>query len=1091
MSSPPQSPPPSSIGRPSPFLVRQPLLRSSRSVSGCAHYALQQLQRQRRPPTIPSRLSLLSTSAGVAEPREILNQGAVVDHSSDASRLPLDLLETTTASTGAVGRGARQRRPSWAAHRAGVESDAVDAGLFVCPNTIVAALHSAVSGIVVTAECGGWLRLRDGRRGTIQHQRQLPSGNEATCLCWTSVMDRVGLDDCRSPPPPPVVVVGLMSGVITLYLLVGASLVECFASSGTTCTGVWHSDPVLSLLSLNSSRKESNAASNDSTSNSSTGGDVIVSMDAGGAVAVWCVRCDSLGTVQHPSDSFGLHLHASTEAVNEAATGNATPPVLITAEPAYPCGLFCSKRLENCGASTTHTATTTSGGDEAAIDSNVAQPTTSTEMSGPAASPKTAVYLIKCPVTVVQGGGQWIVVQRYSISAAVAGKGSGEPDIITALCCVDRGSASMSQLWAGLSDGRLFAWQLQTGVLLRQVAGVSSSPPHCLVSIGASLAATSPLLGGPTAAAASATVWVCSADGSVTSYRSDSFAMSEVLPVGYPPMAATRHGDTGATVVVRDAVDLLRTTRHLPFAQQSVISSRGPSGFTLFLAPLDVMLVQRVWSAATDGTVRSWLLPAGMAARNGGGGGGGGVDPDGATVLDPHTVQHFMNELAQEAVQERHAMQSQMEMFKAQIASLEQRNSALSTALQQALDRLEKVGAAGAADSSLQSENGTIHAAKHSLAGAPSECAVAADDTPGLELGVVVQCQDELLPPCATVEADRALTNAYTKHIAALQELVSLLQAKLEGSWTRNDELMEELLRYQLQALERDSGDEPSQSCLVMAETRGIKVVSTTAAPLGVEARASPLPPNDGAPLKRRGPPPDELISVDAALTSKVPLSSVPIPNPDLTLQGLRGQYSEAVSPVFGAATEARNDDNHGTAHRQPASTVSHQSEEEEEEEEVSLVGAWCSTGGENCASRNETVELFLAGLTPQRVAEEGRQASAVVSPSLLLSERECPAEADDARRVGLAEQRTDGFETRDTMPLPTEVAAMGSEADMGSPQPLRRIAPLQCSVYEEPHLTAATALPSSTPPAALSPPPSRPTFHSAIIYASPTPHSP
>lgn len=790
---------------------------------------------------------------------------------TDTSQLPLDLLEPAAARWATTARRGSRRGPPRVRSTLGPQSDVVDTGVFVCPNTVVAALYAppsaspstsaaaaAAATVVVTAESGGWLRVREQRTGAIRHQQQLRDGGEASCLAWASAASTV-----------PVVVVGQLSGLLCFYALVGESLVELPAA---TC--VFHEAPLLTCAALPPQPTSSSPAVVHGPDSA------LLSLDADGVLALWSLQTAPVAghtaavvpvlAVRLVDCSYACPAAASSSTSDEL--GNSVASAVVVAAPAAAVDdasrrwcVFTSHRFAPDPTTESETAAGRDAPGERESDVaavylsefalDAARPhagaaadgleATSLEVgdesgsaaSGPSPSPPPP-QSAQCPGWVVRRsyGVPSALRQRRSVATARGGaECAASPPTITALCVTSHGSAAEAdvQLWAGTADGRLLVWEALTGRFVRALVCESAAPVHHLATVAAppNSTATGPAL-----------VWASQADGCVVAWSAATYAVTEVLPVSYPPTfargpggAVVGAGGSAPVVAVRDAVDLLRATRH---AQDGVAGLAPRSGFTLFVEPMEVVCMQRAWSVATDGTVRTWLLPAGEVRLQGGTGTSGTAGAaaaatgasaacGSAAVLDAHTVHCFLEDQADVFVRTTQAHEVAQAALLEQVRALQERNGVLAAALQQAVTRLERVGGDGlvrSASRSAESADGGSAASQESSVADPrsptplatlsptssadgrrvAEAAAADRSTPSTPSTPIAALSPPSRTPPLAIESATSAPAAQAAHVRTLQSLLEELHARLEESWSRNDALREELLVYQLRTLERE-----------------------------------------------------------------------------------------------------------------------------------------------------------------------------------------------------------------------------------------------------------------------------------------------
>ncbi|GET88199.1 hypothetical protein, conserved [Leishmania tarentolae] len=881
----------SSLGMSSSFLVRR-----------TAHVpAVAGTSAARRSPASsqqPPRLHRVSsshtrspyTSHVVAHADVTASSSAPLD---DASRMPLDLLEPAAARwASTAGRGCR--RAPRVRSTLGPQSEVVDTGVFVCPNTVVAALYSAAPGrghVVVTAESGGWLRVREQQTGTIRYQQQLRDGGEVSCLAWASAAD-----DAAVEPLGAVVVVGQLSGLISFYVLVGESLVEL---PSATC--VFHEAPLLSCVPL---CVPASAAEPASTS-PCTFVSALLSLDADGVMALWCLQMAEAGEGAGRGSEAGTRLlvllldsgyaslsppecfltDTTAQNASSAPPSSSFPPVVITAvalshPSTAPCcvlstHLFMPQRLSAPGAPSYEDEADTQGSAvvfltrftasaaDLSVTARAGNKRISTSLEERAPDPGRAQPCL---------GRGWEVLRAYRVPVALLRQRGGSAVSVSAdaahvavtALCVTGSSVPTGQLWAGTADGRLLIWEAHTGQFVRCLHPASAAPVHSLTSV--------PSPGSP----GQVLVWASQADGSVVAWSAETFNVVEVLPVSYPPPGPLESGKghaedsmgngdpTNGVVTVRDAVDLLRATRHRCAPSTPSTPWRHDCGFTLFLKPMGQVCMQRAWSVATDGTVRTWLLPIGSESTNGVGGatvpGAAAPTPTSntngaapAASLDVYTVQCYLQDRADALVREREAQRLASKAQQEELRILQERNSVLAAALQQAISRLERVSVealvrsasrsgSSSSTASLQNEDGadamrvestvpspdspatTFAATLAAASDADEQIVVAAQPTTAV---AVPEAAPPSLPPLTTLPPMARM------HLKVLQQLLEELHTKLEESWSHNDALREELLAYQLRTLDQE--EDTAQCVRAIAASESAAADSTR----GTEGRAS------------------------------------------------------------------------------------------------------------------------------------------------------------------------------------------------------------------------------------------------------------
>ncbi|KAG5480052.1 hypothetical protein LSCM1_06476 [Leishmania martiniquensis] len=868
---------------------------------------------------LPRRLSPSCGRSPDASPATVQTDAAASSSApaDDASRLPLDLLEPAAARwASTAGRGG-----CWAPRvrsTLGLQSEVVDTGVFVCPDTVVAALYSAEPGrahVVVTAESGGWLRVREQKTGTIRHQQQLRDGGELSCLAWASVAG-----DTAVEPFGAVIVAGQLSGLISFYALVGESLVELpFA----TC--VFHEAPLLSCLPL----RVPASALGPTAPRTSGLATALLSVDADGVVALWCLQAVEAGggagrqgeaekrfsavllDCRHASlPSPGRCLADARVQNREGASPSPplpAPPVVVAAaalahpSPSPCCVLsthrFAQEPLSPAGAPSDDSEADAAGAlscaavllysfAASAADLNA---TTLVTDTGASTGLEDRVPVPSDEQPCLQWG--WEVLRVYQVPVALwqqrgaGARAASAPVVVTALCitgCVSRSGTAVpaGQLWAGTTDGCLLVWEAYTGQFVRCLHSASAAPVHSLTSVP------------PPGSAGQALVWASQANGKVVAWSADMYTVAEVLPVSYPPPGprVKRNGDAGGSmngidpvdqvVTVCDAIDLLRATRHCCAPLTSPAPWRRGCDFTLFVEPMEQVCMQRAWSVASDGTVRTWLLPTGSASSDGAMAGtaiasaasaptGDAESAAPAASLDIYTVQRYLQDRANALVRERQAQRKEAESQQEQLQILQERNRVLAAALQQAISRLERVGMDALVRSASRPALSPSTAPSHDRDGAgatPEEPAGSSPDSPttttstralsdvaGAEKQPAVVAEAStavVMAPEVAVPPQRQLTMAPSTvqlHVHTIQELLQVLHVKLEESWSRNDALREELLKYQLRSLEQEEDVVRRLRAAAVVATQGTEESGRTirgmAAPPATPA-LSPLRPS-------------------------------------------------------------------------------------------------------------------------------------------------------------------------------------------------------------------------------------------------------
>ncbi|KAG5480481.1 hypothetical protein LSCM4_06248 [Leishmania orientalis] len=775
----------------------------------------------------------------------------------DASRLPLDLLEPAAARWASTASRGGRRAPR-VRSTLGPQSEVVDTGVFVSPNTVVAALYSAAPGrahVVVTAESGGWLRVREQQTGAIRHQQQLRDGGELSCLAWASAAR-----DAVVEPFGAVVVAGQLSGLISFYALVGESLVEL---PSATC--VFHEAPLLTCVPLPAPA----SAVGPVAPKPSELVTALLSVDADGVVALWRLEAVETGggagrrgdaeacfsvlllDCRHASKSPPECCPANAQVQNVVMAATtlsraSTSPCCVLSTHCLAQGRFSPADARGSAAVFLCSFTASTADGAPAADPNA---TTLVGETGTSTSLEDGVPVPSGTQPCFRRG--WEVLRVYRVPVALmrqrgggsraASAGSAHV-IVTALCitgCVSRSGSAVpaEQLWAGTADGRLLVWEARTCQFVRCLHSASAAPVHGLTSVP------------PLGSAGQAQVWASQADGSVVAWSADTYTVAEVLPVSYPPPSVQVSGSGDAegsmggadpaekVITVRDAVDLLRATRHRCAPLASSAPWRRGCGFTLFMEPMAQVCMQRAWSVATDGTVRTWLLPTGSVCSDGAVAGTAAASAASAPtsnaerathagLLDGYTVQRYLQDRADALVRERQARRMAAEAQQEQLRALQERNRVLAAALQQAISRLERVSVDALVRSASRpgSSPPTTPSRDKGGAGAtPAEAAVLSPDSSATATtskaglfdavgaeerpAVAAQTSTAVVMPEATAPTQQPLTTllpAAQVHLQTMQGFLEELHAKFEESWSRNNALREELLVYQLRTLERE-----------------------------------------------------------------------------------------------------------------------------------------------------------------------------------------------------------------------------------------------------------------------------------------------
>ncbi|ESL07038.1 hypothetical protein TRSC58_05279 [Trypanosoma rangeli SC58] len=489
------------------------------------------------------------------------------------------------------------------------------AGVFVTPNPILATLstgewlmssrvHSAdpalrssmerpLLGVVVTAEVGGWLRVREQRNGTIHYQRRLRSGCNPLCLCWS-------LASCCS------FFVGQQCGLVTMLQLQHESIIEV-----ADC--VLHEAAVVAMT-----RVFVHTRGNTVTAENPSGmeQELLLTLDASGVLGVWKTAgpyCIQRVQLSHP------------------------PFRCLTSDESLPGGVFVPGGVEG--------ALTAYGG------------------AGGSRGEVFDVALLECPHEV---GGAWRRRVTYGgtraavISMALAPRPSSAP------------AGTTLTLWGGTESGALHMWDVAGGAPLRVVHEVTPSCApihylHCVPCIDPQH------------------VWVCTQGGSVTLWDAGRLMLLSELSVSYPrgpavapPHSSPRHSHCGGGGTDADTCFL-----------QHLLSdaSEAPAHFTLFVRPIEPVLTLRLWSAATDGTVRSWLCQTNLSEVS------LGAKPASSAGSDPNaiameTVCAFIEGKARQFAEETDALRRDIARRTRESEALQARNRVLADAVKAATARI-------------------------------------------------------------------------------------------------------------------------------------------------------------------------------------------------------------------------------------------------------------------------------------------------------------------------------------------------------------------------------------------------------------------
>ncbi|RNF02024.1 hypothetical protein TraAM80_06639 [Trypanosoma rangeli] len=489
------------------------------------------------------------------------------------------------------------------------------AGVFVAPNPILATLSTSewlmssrvhladpalrssmerpLLGVVVTAEVGGWLRVREQRNGTIHYQRRLRSRCNPLCLCWS-------LASCCT------FFVGQQCGLVTMLQLQHESIIEV-----ADC--VLHEAAVVAMTRV-FVHTRGNTVAAEKTSGMAQ--ELLLTLDANGVLGVWKTAgpyCMQKVQLLHP------------------------PFRCLTSDESLPGGIFVP------------------GGVEGALAAD-----------GGAGGSRGGVFdvaLLECPYEV---GAAWRRRVTYGgtraavISMALAPRPSSAP------------AGTTLTLWGGTENGALHMWDVASGAPLRVLHEVTPSCApihylHCVPCIDPRH------------------VWVCTRGGSVMLWDAGRLMLLSELSVSYPkgpavdtPHSSPRHPHCGGG----------ETDANTCFLQHLLSdASEAPTHFTLFVRPIEPVLTLRLWSAATDGTVRSWLCqtslsevslgatPASSVGRN----------PD---VIAMETVRAFIEGKARLFAEETDALRRDVAQLTRESAALQARNRVLADALRAATTRI-------------------------------------------------------------------------------------------------------------------------------------------------------------------------------------------------------------------------------------------------------------------------------------------------------------------------------------------------------------------------------------------------------------------
>ncbi|PWV05381.1 hypothetical protein C3747_133g44 [Trypanosoma cruzi] len=503
------------------------------------------------------------------------------------------------------------------------------AGVFVTPSPILATLSTSewlmlsrnhcesshpssmekpLSGVIITAEVGGWLRVRDQRNGTIRYQRRLRYVSNPSCLCWS-------LSFCC------IFFVGQQCGLLTMLQLKNESIIEV-----ADC--VLHEAPIVAMVrvfvNVHGGAKGSVAVEKAS----GTAQELLLTLDANGVLAAWkTADLCCLQTVQlsHP------------------------PFRCLTSDESLPGCVFVP------------------GGIEGAL----------------AADGGSGVFEIMLLEYPHEMGAAWRSLMTYGgIKAAVI-------SMTLAPRHSSSGTAQQLTLWGGTETGAIYMWDVGSGTLLRRVDEVtpSCSPIHYLYC--------APHMD-------PRHMWVCTRGGSVTLWDTSRLMMLSELPVSYPkgpavsrPSSRSRHLHSGGSGTDAEKCFL----RHLVSD-----ASEAPSHFTLFVRPIEPVVTLRLWAAATDGTVRSWLcqttlsglsageksstLGASRSTSHAAGAVPASVMDRDSNVIEKETVRVFIEGKARLFVEETTALHNDVSRLRREVAALQARNRVLADALKKAIGRI-------------------------------------------------------------------------------------------------------------------------------------------------------------------------------------------------------------------------------------------------------------------------------------------------------------------------------------------------------------------------------------------------------------------
>ncbi|RNF16811.1 uncharacterized protein Tco025E_05041 [Trypanosoma conorhini] len=501
---------------------------------------------------------------------------------------------------------------------AAASTPVTSAGVFVTPNPILATLstsewlmssraHSAdpaprspsgkppLLGVVVTAEVGGWLRVRDQRNGTIHYQRRLRSRSNPLCLCWSFAA-------CCS------FFVGQQCGLVTMLQLQYESMIEV-----ADC--VLHEAAIVAMARVFVPAREGADAEVAAERNSGTARELLLTLDANGVLAVWkTAGPHCLQKLQLPHPPFRS----------------------LTSDERLPGGVFVPGGVEGA-------LSADDGGGRAGVFD---------------------VALLECPQEV---GVAWRTRMTY---------GGARAAVISMALAPRHGSAATTlTLWGGTEGGALHMWDVDSGAPLRVVeeATPSCAPVHYLHCASC----LDPRH-----------VWVCTRGGSVTLWDTDRLRMLAELPVSYPRGPAV--GGQPSTPLrpncgacERDAdADACFLPHLVPDA------SEAPAHFTLFMRPIEPVLTLRLWSAATDGAVRSWLCQTNLSEFSLREAAPASATDGVPSFIAGETVRAFIVGKARGLAEEAAALRRDVARRTREAAALQARNRVLADALKTATARI-------------------------------------------------------------------------------------------------------------------------------------------------------------------------------------------------------------------------------------------------------------------------------------------------------------------------------------------------------------------------------------------------------------------